>query len=355
MNCNYKVKIQDIQTKYKFKVFCAGGGDSETKEKVDILYNIWPRVIAEGETITLDNTAEAPLEIVLNGNTSGDNVATGDNTIEVVGKNLALNDNKENPDANYSGSGAGSSAIQYDSTEQAFYTGTSRARIFNLASNNTYTFSIDTKKRTAGTLFSIYFYYYNTDTSTSSAVQSALSISSENYQRLSWTFTIPSGYNALRIILYNGLYFKNIQVEKSSTLTTYEEYKVTSYPINLGSIELNAGDSIQYLTDKWYIVRADTTQTEITDTTLINQLEALKEAQSYSGQTNILQVNNDAPFIITAKALMDLSNLGTSTVSTLNTASVNRLETPNIKSSISPDNLELNNSEEIIEETPEEE
>ena len=58
-----------------------------------------------------------------------------------------------------------------------------------------------------------------------------------------------------------------------------------------------------------YYVLATPTYTEITDSTLISQLEALKEAESYSGQTNISQVNNDKPFIITAKALKDLSNL----------------------------------------------
>lgn len=51
------------------------------------------------------------------------------------------------------------------------------------------------------------------------------------------------------------------------------------------------------------------TYTKITDTTLISQLEALKEAESYLGQTNISQVNNDAPFIINASALYDLNNL----------------------------------------------
>ena len=58
-----------------------------------------------------------------------------------------------------------------------------------------------------------------------------------------------------------------------------------------------------------YYVLATPTTTEITDSTLISQLEALKEAESYLGQTNISQVNNDAPFIIDATALYDLNNL----------------------------------------------
>lgn len=45
------------------------------------------------------------------------------------------------------------------------------------------------------------------------------------------------------------------------------------------------------------------TYTEITDNTLISQLEAVK--RSYGGQTNISQVNNDLPFTIKAKALIE--------------------------------------------------
>jgi len=45
------------------------------------------------------------------------------------------------------------------------------------------------------------------------------------------------------------------------------------------------------------------TITQITDTTLISQLNALYNAMSYSGETNILQTNADNPFIISASAL----------------------------------------------------
>ena len=52
-----------------------------------------------------------------------------------------------------------------------------------------------------------------------------------------------------------------------------------------------------------YYVLATPTTTEITDTTLIGQLEALKNATSYENQTNISQVNNDLPFILNVSAL----------------------------------------------------
>ena len=60
----------------------------------------------------------------------------------------------------------------------------------------------------------------------------------------------------------------------------------------------------------YYVLNTPTT-TEITDTTLISQLEALRNAESYEGQTNISQVNDDLPFIISASALYDLNNLVT--------------------------------------------
>jgi len=52
-----------------------------------------------------------------------------------------------------------------------------------------------------------------------------------------------------------------------------------------------------------YYVLATPTNTEITDTTLINQLNAIKDATSYTGTTNISQTNNDLPFNLDVSAL----------------------------------------------------
>ena len=51
-----------------------------------------------------------------------------------------------------------------------------------------------------------------------------------------------------------------------------------------------------------YYLYITPTYTKITDTTLIGQLENVSKALSYKNQTNISQVNNDKPFIIDAKA-----------------------------------------------------
>lgn len=52
-----------------------------------------------------------------------------------------------------------------------------------------------------------------------------------------------------------------------------------------------------------FYVLATPTNTEITETTLINQLEAIRRAQSYNGITNISQTNEDLPFILDLEAL----------------------------------------------------
>ena len=117
-NCNYKVKIKDIQNKYKFKIFCMGDkyDDTEIREEIEALeeeltdtkeeveranlvYNALPKVEATGENITLNNTANAPLKLDLKGNTYQDGeptpdapqeieVVTGLNEVKVEGKNL---------------------------------------------------------------------------------------------------------------------------------------------------------------------------------------------------------------------------------------------------------------------------
>ena len=59
-----------------------------------------------------------------------------------------------------------------------------------------------------------------------------------------------------------------------------------------------------------YYILATPTNTEITDSTLISQLENIYNwALSYKDQTNITQTNNDLPFIITATTVYDLNKL----------------------------------------------
>ena len=59
----------------------------------------------------------------------------------------------------------------------------------------------------------------------------------------------------------------------------------------------------------FYYALATPTNTEITDTTLIEKLEAIKTANSYYGTTNINQVNNDMPFILDVSYLSGTNNI----------------------------------------------
>lgn len=57
-----------------------------------------------------------------------------------------------------------------------------------------------------------------------------------------------------------------------------------------------------------YYVLATPTYTQI-EGTLEDELEEISKAQSKTGQTNITQINNDLPFVISASTLKDISNL----------------------------------------------
>ena len=57
-----------------------------------------------------------------------------------------------------------------------------------------------------------------------------------------------------------------------------------------------------------YFILATSTNTEITYQPLIDQLNAIEKAQSKENQTNISQVNNDLPFIISASAFLNNIN-----------------------------------------------
>ena len=61
-------------------------------------------------------------------------------------------------------------------------------------------------------------------------------------------------------------------------------------------------------TTVYYILNTPTI-TEITDTTLIEQLDNLEKAYSYDTQTNISQTNQDKPFIISYEAILSLRNV----------------------------------------------
>lgn len=412
MNCNYKVKITDIQTKYKFKVFCTGYDDSEIKEKIDAMYQAWPKATAEGETPTLDNTANATMTIDLKGNTSQEgtptpeapvevDTTTGGQNIAICGKNLFDKNTTNILNANLSNSKINSSANE-------------RVAYIKCLPNTTYTLSkiIPSSyiRNTIGTTQTLPAINVTVDNAVYSATSPKTITTNANAQYIVWLYysTNDPQYTEQQTL-------DSMQIEKGTTTTPYEAYTGQSYEINLGTMELckigdyqdyiykdnkkwykygaigkvvldgsenwnndggaqgtdyrhniyyasrmtipvsigtnntylsnyftarNVGNDTGelgsfYMSNTWlvfvdknkvydleqwktwlsthntevYYILATPTTTEITDTTLISQLNALAGAESYSGQTNISQTNDDKPFILTAKALKDLSNL----------------------------------------------
>ena len=84
---------------------------------------------------------------------------------------------------------------------------------------------------------------------------------------------------------YIGFWFGNITIEGVNSIVTFKSYATNNQVL-------------------LYYPLATPTTTEITDSTLISQLEAIK--MSYDEQTNITQTNADLPFILDITALKEI-------------------------------------------------
>ena len=205
-----------------------------------------------GQDITLDKTAELefkkpPLPIgnsEQDGEPSPDNEVpitnvTGDVEVVVQNRNLALNDNPQNPDANYSSSGGGTSAIQYSTQDSGYYTTNHRRRSFGILKAGSYTLSIKAKKRDGtsgyGILTSIKGYTESVVPKTSLTT---------NFIIFNYNFTIQQD-KELVLLFYDTVYWKDIQLEKGSA-TDYVAHKSQTFTFPLGNEKLMLGD---YLAD----------------------------------------------------------------------------------------------------------
>ena len=219
MNCNYKVKISDVQTKYKFKIFCTGYDDSELKQKIDTMYEAWPKASGEGETVTLDNTANATMSIDLKGNTSQETT---------TGKNKY----------NATRSSATTSAVTYSGdTSKIYINGTpnGEGRIFfnkTYLEAGTYTFSmtLSSGSFTNGGNNQTYLYLYKgTEQSASWTYDARVLLTATKDNVVSNTFTIAEGgYYYLAWYLDTHYTWTNAemkyQVETGNSFTSFEPY-----------------------------------------------------------------------------------------------------------------------------------
>lgn len=287
---------------------------------------------------------------------------TGDNTIEVIGYNL-YNSNDTNAITN-------GYTIQSDGTlklNEVDNTGGSSPIFKNFIlplgqfkKNATYTFVLEIVSIT-GT-----GHITTNESNTTTQFNAISSLASKTFDSLHagdiiiGTSTTKEDFANCSRALSSYCYFLagekgsitfRLSIIDSTSVTPqtyiYQPYQSASYPINLENTQLNVGDSIEKLTDDWFIVRTDTTTEQITDTTLISQLEALNQVNSCNGQTNIscTYEEGNAPFIIAASALYDLNNLIPTNTRTLS-VSLNKMNNKNI---------DLNAVEEIEKENIEEE
>ena len=118
---------------------------------------------------------------------------------------------------------------------------------------------------------------------------------SDKFKPLNWDKIYSSDTTTKNAICVYAMQRINIRIDNTyaSDVATFKTWLGTNKPIV-------------------YYVLATPTDTEITDTTLLGQLEAIKNMASYDGTTNISQENNDYPFIISAKAMKQGS--GTATI-----------------------------------------
>ena len=135
----------------------------------------------------------------------------------------------------------------------------------------------------------------------------------DDYRRLMITKTtigIPTGWVS-GIALCN--YFKEISGSTPISIGTFNTDKDSAnlfvyLPTTINTLA-EAKTYMDSLTNsKIYYVLATSTNTEITNNTLIEQLNTLEQALSYNNQTNISQENNNLPFVINATALMKNSD-----------------------------------------------
>ena len=267
-------------------------GISEIKQELEDMYNLLPKVSGTGETITLDGTVVGKMLIDLKGNTNQEgtptpespqdiHVVSGDNTITVSNSDntqsqsypINLGDIElckigDYQDRIYKDNGKW---FLHKEIEKVVFDGSE-----SWAINTSYTYNV----------------FYRT---------------LDNYARISNTQTTYCEYykgieNTAGIVDFGNNYNNSIGVRTAND-------NIKDIYISNNSIT-SASDFKNWLSTHntvVYYVLATPTYTEITDSALISQLEALNGARSYTTQTNISQVNNDKPFILDVTALKQLT------------------------------------------------
>ncbi len=307
---------------------------------IESIYNKLPKVSDTGTDLSLSPTLEARLGFIPRGNTSQDGTPTPTSPImpEVVaGENSVKVENRNLFDINVI-----PSTLTVTGTSEEFKLERNGATYVNILEN----FKENTRYIFKGSYSSTYLdgaltiVYTDNTTYNLVAIWGGGSLNKTNFE-----YTTPAGktIKTLRTQLYSGsnLTLYNFQIERGTTATDYVEHKEQNYQLSLGDIELveigDYADYIEGMPDNWYIPNKiqkinsyngelivtdyisstgglDTGATiyylsnetlNITDTSLINQLNALYYARSYDGETNISTSceEGNMPIKINASAL----------------------------------------------------
>lgn len=229
-----------------------------------------------GTEITIDNTFADNMQLDLKGNTSqnGDSpnpefpqqvkVVTGNNNIKIVGKNLF---NKNNI-----GVSSSTTITSIETGIRAVCTSTNRFCYGNFViggeelQGKTLTLTCN-MSASAGNSCRALFYGLNSNKGLVAGATFGDILNSSGSITTTIPSTFPANVKYVALLLYSnadstnaqvGDYcdYTNVQVEKSSTATTYEDYQEQTYEIDLGNIELCKIEDYQdYFfkeNDKWY-------------------------------------------------------------------------------------------------------
>lgn len=247
--------------------------------------NALPKISGEDTSLTLTNTANAPLsDIILKGNTSQDGEPTPDTPIPV---NVVTGDNSITISNN-------------DNTQ-----------------SQTYPINLGSMELCKIGDYQDYFYksgskWYLHKEVDKDIVDKNNTIAITNPNTSNWYYRITPKKITSTASQTNQIcnYYPNREVFNGNTMQ--------------GILKISNGDQIRirYGTEDtvanfktWlasnniilYSLLATATNTEITDTTLISQLNALYNAYTYNDTTNISQTNANLPFIINAEAFKKIS------------------------------------------------
>lgn len=265
-------------------------------DKIKGIYNNWPKVTGEGTEITLTPTRKGRMSIGLKGNTSqvstsidgGDeydspsrdypqpiHVVTGNNTISIGSNNHSINlGNDEYYNIN-------------DFADEIFKNIPTNSHYDNsLVEGAWYKYSNNKKKILDGT---------------------------ENWNYTSGVFLL-SDIVDYKLSTTNICLCSHYKTQNCVTATSQINDKCATFRSEASTKRFyikdssfsNLGDFKTFLSDNniTLIYRLDTpTITQITDETLISQLDTIENAMSTTGTTTITQTNADLSFIISASAL----------------------------------------------------